>query len=114
MITDVFCKIINGELKTDFVYRDRDAVVIKDIHPQAPVHFLIMPRKHLDCIGDAGKKDTQLLGKLLAVAHKVAQKQGLKKGYRIIINEGEHGGKLVPHLHLHLLGGKRLGAKIVG
>ena len=111
MSDDVFCKIIKGELPGDFIYRDDQVVVIKDIHPQTPVHLLIMPVKHIDGITE---NDGQLLGTMVTVAHKVAMEQGLNQGYRLIINEGEHGGKLVPHLHMHLLGGKRLGPKIVG
>ncbi|HUO75489.1 MAG TPA: HIT domain-containing protein [Candidatus Paceibacterota bacterium] len=110
MIDDVFCKIIKGELKTDEVYRDDDVLVIRDIKPQAPVHLLVMPIEHVDGVSDASP---ELLGKLIATAHKVAQREGLTRGYRLILNEGEHGGKLVPHLHIHLLGGKPLGAKIV-
>ena len=113
MIDDVFCKIIKGELKGDVVYRDEHVIVLKDIHPQAPVHLLIMPVQHFDGIKDFAEHDGHLLGEMLRVADKVASEQGLEKGYRLIINEGEHGGKLVPHLHIHLLGGKRLGPKIV-
>ena len=111
MIDDVFCKIISGELKGDIVQRDDEFIVLRDIRPQAPAHLLVLPVAHADSIGDI--KDDAQLGRMLRVAHEVAAKQGLDKGYRIIINEGEHGGKLVPHLHLHLLGGKRLGAKLV-
>lgn len=110
MIDDVFCKIIAGELKADEVYRDDDVLVIRDIHPQAPVHLLIMPIAHVDGMADASP---EVLGKLMAVAQKIAVQEGLVKGYRLILNEGEHGGKLVPHLHMHLLGGKPLGVKIV-
>ena len=113
MIDDVFCKILSGELKGDFVYRDDEIAVIRDLHPQAPVHLLVIPTRHFDGIGDFAEHDGNLIGKMVRVAHRVAQEQGLEKGYRIIINEGEHGGKLVPHLHLHLLGGKKLGPKIV-
>ena len=113
MISDVFCKIINGELKSEFLYRDPEVVVIRDINPQAPVHLLVIPVKHSDGIGDFAEHDGHLLGKMLRVAHSVAAQQGLSKGYRLIINEGEHGGKLVPHLHMHLLGGRKLGPKLV-
>lgn len=115
MISDVFCKILNGELKADVVYKDDDFWVIKDINPQAPVHLLIIPVKHLTSLDDFVEDDNNgLLGKGLVVAHKVALQVGIaEKGYRLIINEGEHGGKLVPHLHIHLLGGKRLGPKLV-
>ncbi|HXV27280.1 MAG TPA: HIT domain-containing protein [Candidatus Paceibacterota bacterium] len=114
MIDDVFCKILNGEMKGEFVYRDDEVAVLKDIRPQAPVHLLVMPVKHYSGIGDFLEHDGPVLEKLLRVADRVAGEQGLEKGYRLIINEGDDGGKLVPHLHLHLLGGKRLGAKIVG
>lgn len=114
MITDVFCKIINGELKTDRVYEDNDFIVIKDINPQAPIHLLLIPIKHYFDIHAVIKEDPALFGKAMAVADKVAHDAGLSdKGYRLIINEGEHGGKLVPHLHIHILGGKKLGPKIV-
>lgn len=114
MISDVFCKIINGELKTDIVYKDEDFMVIKDINPQAPVHLLIVPLKHLESLEDCIAEDAGLLGKALLVAHKVAHDVGIaEKGYRLIMNDGEDGGKLVPHLHFHLLGGKKLGPKIV-
>lgn len=113
MIDDVFCKILSGELGGEFVYRDEDVAVLKDIHPQAPVHLLIMPVKHYSGISDFLKEDGHVLEKMLRIADRVAHEQGLEKGYRLIINEGEHGGKLVPHVHLHLLGGKRLGPKIV-
>ncbi len=110
MIQDVLCKIIGGELPADEVYRDSEVLAIRDIKPQAPVHILVMPIAHVDGVGDASPA---LLGKLIATAHRIAGEQGLTKGYRLVINEGEHGGKLVPHLHIHLLGGKRLGPKIV-
>ncbi|OGN08313.1 MAG: histidine triad nucleotide-binding protein [Candidatus Yanofskybacteria bacterium RIFCSPHIGHO2_01_FULL_45_42] len=113
MISDVFCKIINGELPAERVFEDDDYLVVKDINPVAPVHWLIMPKKHFEKLDDFGKKDVELLGGALRLADKLAHERGLLKGYRLIINEGEDGGKLVPHLHIHLLGGKRLGQKIV-
>ena len=113
MISDIFCKIINGELKSEEIYRDEDVLVIKDIAPQAPVHLLIIPVKHFTGLEEVAERDEALLGKLFRTAHDMAKKQNLDKGYRLIVNEGEHGGKLVPHLHIHLLGGKSLGSKIV-
>ena len=111
MISDVFCKIISGELPSEKVFEDEEFLVIKDIHPQAPVHLLIIPKKHIDGLEDA--PDDGLLGRALQIAHKMAHQVGVAdKGYRLIINEGEHGGKLVPHLHIHLLAGKRLGPKV--
>ena len=114
MISDVFCKIISGELKADIVWQDDEFMVIKDIAPQAPVHLLIIPKKHFEALHDFTEGDAPLLGKALLVAEQMAKQTGVHdNGYRLIINEGKHGGKLVPHLHIHLLGGKLLGAKIV-
>ncbi|HZZ99306.1 MAG TPA: histidine triad nucleotide-binding protein [Candidatus Paceibacterota bacterium] len=112
MIEDVFCKIIAGELPADKVYEDDEFLVIKDIHPQAPVHLLIIPKKHVFGMNDA---TAEILGKAMMIADKAAQEVGVHEtGYRLILNEGEHAGKLVPHLHIHLIAGKRLGAKVVG
>ncbi|MDP3792840.1 MAG: HIT domain-containing protein [bacterium] len=141
---DVFCKIIAGEIKADAVYKDADFWVVKDINPQAPIHLLVIPVKHFTSLEDfmdpvrsktsaksgssadhafqAGRTSNGmegdndgLLGRALKVAHKVAHEVGIvEKGYRLILNEGEDGGKLVPHLHIHLLGGKKLGPKIIG
>lgn len=113
MITDVFCKIINGELPSDPVYQDEDFIVIKDIKPATPVHLLVIPKKHIEKLSDVQADETALLGKALLIAERVAKQVGLEKGYRLVLNEGEHGGKLVPHLHIHILGGKHLGPKIV-
>ena len=89
-------------------------MVIRDIVPQAPVHLLIIPKKHFEALHDFTEGDVPLLGKALLVAEQVAKQVEVHDtGYRLIINEGEHGGKLVPHLHIHLLGGKSLGSKIV-
>jgi histidine triad (HIT) family protein len=110
MSDDVFCKIIAGELDADIVYRNDEVVVFKDIKPHAPVHLLVVPTTHVDGIGDA---DDATLGMLLRTAHAVAQEQGLGTGYRLIVNDGADGGKVVPHLHIHLLGGKHMGPKLV-
>ena len=115
MIDDVFCKIVQGQIRADVVYQDEDVWAIKDINPQAPIHILIIPTKHFTSLEDFmdGNNDV-LLGKLMAVAHKVAHQLGVADdGYRLIMNEGENGGKLVPHLHIHFLGGKKLGPKMV-
>ena len=115
MLDDVFCKVVKGEIKAEVVYRDDDFLAIKDINPQAPVHLLIVPAKHFTSLEDFMEGNNNgLLGKGLLVAHKVAHQVGIaEQGYRLIINEGEYGGKVVPHLHIHLLGGKKLGPKIV-
>ncbi len=114
MIDDVFCKIINKELSADIVVEDKDFIVIKDTHPQAPVHVLIIPKKHLDIIHETSHEDLDVLGKMFIVAGQVAKKLGVEKsGYRLILNQGIDAGQLVPHLHMHLLAGKKLGPKIV-
>lgn len=114
MITDVFCKIINKELPAEVVMEEDDWLAIHDIHPSAPVHVLIMPKKHIDSVGALKDNDSELMGRLIIAGNKVAEKLGLKdRGFRLVINHGEHGGQLVPHLHIHLLGGKRLGPKLL-
>lgn len=113
MSDDVFCNIIRGEIPGEFLYRDDDVVIIRDIHPHAPVHLLVIPVRHLEGVGDLAQHDGALLDRMVRIAHRVAGEQGLDKGYRLIINEGEYGGKIVPHLHMHLLGGKKLGPKLV-
>ena len=112
---DVFCKIIKGEIGADVVHRDNDFWAIKDINPQAPVHLLIIPIEHFTSLEDFLEGNNNgLLGKALVVAHKVAHEVGIaEKGYRLILNEGEYGGKIVPPLHIHLLCGKKLGPKLV-
>jgi histidine triad (HIT) family protein len=111
MIDDVFCKIISGEIPADIVYRDEEFLAIKDIKPAAPVHLLVMPIKHAENIADMS--DEALVGRMFQLAHRIAQEQGLVNGYRLVVNEGAHGGKLVPHFHVHVLGGKPLGPKLV-
>lgn len=112
MIDDVFCKIARGELSQDgIIHQDEEFIVKEDINPQAPIHLIIFPKKHIFGMHDATE---EILGRAMILADKIAQNINIaEKGYRLIINEGEYGGKLVPHLHIHLLGGKRLGPKIV-
>ncbi len=114
MIQDVFCKIAKGEIPKEFLYRDDDVMAFHDITPQMPVHILILPVRHYEGLADCVAAEPELMGKLFKVVRDMAAQFNLEKGYRVIINEGQHGGKLVPHLHIHLLGGKSLGPKIVG
>lgn len=105
----IFCKIIKGEAPADFVYQDKDLVVFRDINPKAPVHLLIIPKKHLPRLEEAGEEDQRLLGKMLLVAKKIAQEQGVAEaGYRLSINNGESAGQIIPHLHIHFLAGRTL------
>ncbi|MDO8551770.1 MAG: histidine triad nucleotide-binding protein [bacterium] len=102
----VFCRIINGEIPTEFVYKDEELVAFRDINPKAPVHILIVPRKHIPSINELEDGDRELLGNLLLTAKKIAQEQGVdKSGYRLSVNVGEGGGQDVFHLHMHLKGG---------
>lgn len=105
----LFQKIIDGEIPGEFLYRDDRCVVLRDIDPQAPVHLLVIPRKPLPRIAAAGSDDADLLGHLLLVAREMAAKQELDGGFRIVINNGADGGESVPHLHVHVLGGRSLG-----
>ena len=106
---DIFCKIIAGEIPSQLVAEDTDWIAINDIHPKAPVHVLIIPRKHIASIADLETEDQSLAGKLMLAVRQVGEKLGIaKNGYRVMISHGEHGGQEVPHLHIHVLGGKRL------
>jgi histidine triad (HIT) family protein len=103
----LFCQIIDHKLPAKFVHEDEHAVAIQDIHPQAPVHLLVIPRKHLPSLQEAQDEDKELLGHLHLVAAKLARERGLEpKGYRTVINNGAWAGQTVFHLHVHVLGGR--------
>lgn len=106
----LFEKIIAGDLPADFVYRDDRVVAFRDINPQAPVHVLIIPVKPIPTANDIAADDASLIGHMFCVARDLARAEGIADdGYRLIINCNSHGGQEVYHLHLHLLGGRRLG-----
>lgn len=104
----LFEKIIAGEIPGKFVYQDEKCVVLEDIAPQAPTHLLVIPRKPVPRIAETDAGDVALLGHLLRVATEVAEKSGLEGGFRIVINNGPDGGESVPHLHVHVLGGRTM------
>ena len=104
----LFCKIINGEILSNKVYEDEEILAFKDIKPLAPVHILIIPKKHIECAKDLKVEDEKVIGKIFTVINKLAKEFKLDNGYRIINNCGEDGGQEVMHLHFHLLGGKKL------
>ena len=105
----IFCKIASGSIPADVVFNDDDFVAFRDIHPMAPVHVVIIPKKHIASVNDLTDADRALAGKLLLVARKVAEKEKIAtSGYRLTINCGPDGTQVVPHIHLHLLGGRRL------
>ena len=107
-IETIFSKIIRREIPADIIYEDNLVLAFKDIHPQAPVHILVIPKKPIPTLADAESQDHALLGHLLLTAKRVAQEAGLKNGYRVVINAGDDGGQTVHHLHLHILGGRQL------
>lgn len=102
----IFCKIIRGEIPSTRVYEDDDVLAFKDIHPSAPVHILLIPKKHIGRLSLATADDQQVLGKMMLEAPKVAQEQGSTDGFRTIINDGRVGRQDVFHLHMHVLGGQ--------
>ena len=105
----LFCKIIKGEIPSNKVYEDDEILAFKDINPVAPVHILVIPKKHISCAKDIKEDDEALIGKMFTVINKIADELKLDNGYRIINNCGEDGGQEVMHLHFHLLGGRKLG-----
>ena len=104
----LFQKIADKEIPAKIIYEDESCVAFHDIAPQAPVHFLVIPRKLIPRIAEATAADEALIGHLLLVAKKVAHDLKLEKGFRIVINNGPDGGETVPHLHVHVLGGRHL------
>jgi len=106
----IFCKIAAGEIPCDEVYGDAEFLAFRDLNPQAPTHVLVIPRRHVSALTDLTEADTVMAGGLQVVAAKVAAQLGLaESGYRFVINCGDDGCQTVPHLHLHLLGGRALG-----
>jgi len=105
----IFCKIINKEVPAEIVHEDDKVLAFKDIKPVTPVHLLIVPKKHIPTINHLKQKDRELIGDLFLITKKIAREQGLsKRGYRLIINFGKDAGQTIKHLHLHLIGGKKL------
>jgi histidine triad (HIT) family protein len=105
----LFEKICAKQIPATILHEDERCIAFRDISPQAPVHVLIIPRKPIPRIGLAAEADEALLGHLLLTAAKVARSEGLaENGYRLVVNNGPHGGEAVPHLHIHLLGGRQL------
>jgi histidine triad (HIT) family protein len=105
----VFCKIVAGEIPSKVLYQDESVLVFPDINPAAPIHLLIIPKKHIASVLEMTEADTQLISHLILVANQMAREQGIaKRGFRLVINCGKEGRQLVQHLHVHLLGGEPL------
>ena len=105
----IFCKIANKEIPSKNVYEDNDVIAFQDVNPEAPVHILVIPKKHISSLNAATAEDEQLLGKILLTIQSIAKEQGIAEaGYRVVNNCGELGGQTVHHLHFHLLGGREM------
>jgi histidine triad (HIT) family protein len=105
----LFCRIVAGEIPSDQVYADDDVIAFRDIAPKAPVHVLVIPRRHLDSIADLGLDDASLAAALVNAANEVARREGVvESGYRVVTNVGSDAGQSVGHLHLHVLAGRRM------
>ena len=110
----IFCKIVNKEVPTNFIYEDEEIVAFNDINPQAPIHILVIPKKHIKSLVELEKEDEILIGKIFGVINEIAKKEKIdKSGFRVIMNCGEDAGQEVKHLHFHILAGKKLGTKII-
>lgn len=104
----LFCKIIEGSIPSTPVYQDEQVYAFADIRPQAPEHFLVVPRDHIVSLAETDRETRPLLGHLLWAAAGIAREKGLANGYRVVVNTGEDGGQTVEHLHVHVLGGRSL------
>lgn len=110
----IFCRIVNKEIGSTIVYEDDQVIAFNDISPKAPVHVLIVPRRHIPSLAHVTPEDEPVLGHMMYVARKIAEEQGiLESGFRTIINTGRHGGQEIYHLHMHLVGGKHVGPMLV-
>ncbi|MCK9443129.1 MAG: histidine triad nucleotide-binding protein [Tissierellaceae bacterium] len=104
----LFCKIIKGEIPANLIYEDDLAIAFEDINPQAPVHFLVIPKEHIVSLDNVDENKKLLLGHLLLIASKLAKEKGLEEGYRVVNNCGIDGGQTVDHLHFHILGKRKM------
>jgi len=109
----IFCQIVAGKIPSEILYQDEEVIAFHDINPQAPVHLLIIPRKHIPSLVHLSEADSPLIGHMISTANQLAKREGISEGgYRLAINCGEQGGQMVPHLHMHLLGGRNLSGEL--
>ncbi len=105
----IFCKIVNGEISADIISRNTHTIAFRDINPQAPTHVLVIPRTHIEHAADVGPDHAEIIIEMLTTAREIATSEGiLAKGYRLVFNVGDDAGNLVPHLHLHVIGGRTM------
>ena len=110
----LFCKIADGKIPSNRVYEDEEILAFYDINPAAPIHILVIPKKHITSLAHIEKEDEAIIGKIYGVINKISEEKGFKDdGYRVIVNCGKNGGQEVMHLHFHILAGTQLGEKIV-
>lgn len=105
----IFCKIIKGEIPSEKLYEDEDCIVIRDIDPKAPKHFLFIPKEHYKYLEDITEGQAEVLGKMSLKLNQLVKLLGLEGGYRLTVNQGDNAGQTVPHLHIHMLSGKKMG-----
>jgi len=109
----IFCNIVSGKIPSDIVYQDEKVIAFRDINPQSPVHILIIPREHFTSLTDITEKEIPLMGYIVSIANRLARDEGISgTGYRLVVNCGKQGGQLVPHLHLHVMGGRQLSGQL--
>ena len=105
----VFCQIVAGKIPSGILYQDEEVIAIRDINPMAPTHLLIISKKHIPSLAHLPEAETPLIGHMAKIANQLAREEGVaESGYRLVINCGKQGGQAVPHLHMHLLGGRKL------
>jgi len=109
----VFCQIVAGKIPSETLYQDEEVIAFRDINPLAPTHVLIIPKRHVASLAQLTDDEMPLIGHMARVANQLACEEGVaESGYRLVISSGEQGGQIVPHLHMHLLGGRRLSDRL--
>ena len=105
----IFCQIVAAKVPSEILYQDEEIIAFRDINPQAPTHLLIIPKKHILSLAHLSEAESPLIGHMVNIANRLAKEKGMsERGYRLVVNCGEEAGQIVDHLHLHLLGGRRL------
>ena len=105
----IFCQIVAGEIPSDMLYQDDEVFTFRDINPVAPTHILIIPKKHVESLAQLPDDETPIVGYMTKIANRLAKDEGIfESGYRLVISCGQQGGQVVPHLHMHLIGGRQL------
>ena len=109
----IFCNIVAGKIPSDIIYQDEEVIAFRDINPQSPVHLLVIPKKHFTSLAQLTGEEKPLMGHMISVANQLARDEGISEtGYRLVINCGRQGGQLVPHLHMHVMGGRQLAGQL--